>query len=147
MALGASQGESKKNGCCGVGAVNHRLYPKLLQVDTAFLIEHGVTVKASRHFLRNRRRWQQIASQLLGSKLIERHVGVEGIDYPITILPHRARTINAVTVAVGVARLVKPPSAPPFPVVWRCQEAINLTLKCIWAVVGQEFEQIFFFGW
>ena len=63
---------------------------------------------------------KQVAGELLDRELVERHVGVEGIDDPIAVAPGEGPAgVFFVAVAVGVARGIEPVAAPALPVVRR----------------------------
>ena len=84
---------------------------------------------------------QQVARQLLGGELVERHVAVQGVDHPVAVLPDRARAVNAVAVGVGVAGGVEPVLAPPLAVVRAGEQAVDLLLVGVGGPVIQELVQ------
>ncbi len=51
---------------------------------------------------------QQITCDLLDRELIERHIGLECVDYPIPIWPDTARMIVMNALRVGVANRIEP---------------------------------------
>ena len=71
---------------------------------------------------------QHVAGELLDRELIERHVGVEGVDDPIAIRPDRARPVLLVAVGVGVAGQVEPAPRPALAVMRRSQQSIDQRL-------------------
>ena len=59
---------------------------------------------------------EKIARELFDGELIEGHVCVEGLYDPVAVRPHAAGGVDAVAIAVGIARLIQPPAAPAFTV-------------------------------
>ena len=51
---------------------------------------------------------EHVTRKLLDRELIEPHVGIESVDYPITIQPHRARFVGGKARRIGIARVVEP---------------------------------------
>ena len=125
VALGAADRESQPDGSRGCHAVEHAIHAKLLSIDATFLIDLSIAVESSRHLLADCGVGQQIARELLDRELIEAHVRVECFDDPIPILPDRPRSVDRVPVAVGVPRLIKPPSAPSLAVMRAAEQAID----------------------
>ena len=103
MALSTAHGQSEPHGTRRVDSVDNRFIPKLLRVDTAFLVVHRIAVEASRDELIQCGIRQQVSGDLLDRKLIERHIGIEGSDDPVSIRPDRPWTVLFVTIGVGVA--------------------------------------------
>ena len=116
VTLAAIEREAKPNGAGGGHAIVESVPAEFERVGSAFLVQHGVTVKAGRDSLVERRPFQQIARELLDRELVERHVIVDGLDDPIAIEPHRAGSIFLVAVGVGIASQVEPFARPAFTV-------------------------------
>src|SRR5581483_11814284 len=89
----------------------------LLKVDAAFVIARRIAVEACRDKLIGCRVRQEISGDLLDHELVEWHVEVQCIDYPVAIFPDRARGVDAIAVRIGIARQIEPVPAPTLPVV------------------------------
>src|SRR5262245_13904526 len=117
MALCAGKGRSQPDSRSRVDAIDQDFKAIFFGVNPAFLINHGVAVKAGGDPLIEGRSRKHIASNLLDRELIEGEVPVESVDYPITVFPHDTRMIRLIPVRVGIARQVKPWPRPPFTIV------------------------------
>ena len=65
-------------------------------------VENGVDV-ATRQFLRD-----EISGELQDREPVERHVLIEGADYPLPVGPHLAEVVEVDAVGVAVAGIVEP---------------------------------------
>src|SRR5262245_20900171 len=118
MTLRTGDGRSEPDSGSCIDAIDDRLPARFFIIDTTFLIEHGVAMKPGGDQLSIRRLRQHIAGELFDRELIERHVFVKGIDYPITIFPDHSRAIFFVAVGIGITRQVEPRSRPPLAKMW-----------------------------
>ena len=116
VALCTGHGGAHPRGHRRVHAVNHGDVAKLLIVGAAFAVGLGVAMKGGGDELVGRGRGQQIAGELVASKLVERLVVVDGADNPIAIRPNGARRIVGIARAVGITREVQPLARPMFAV-------------------------------
>ena len=82
-------------------------------------------MKSCGDFLGYRRAGQQVASQLLDGKLVERHPGIERINHPVAVSPTVAQLVGLEAVRVGVSREVEPAPRPFFTVLRVGQQAID----------------------
>ena len=55
---------------------------------------------------------QEVTRELLDAELVIRHVRIQRLHHPVAIRPDAARRVDAVAVAVRIARLIQPPAAP-----------------------------------
>ena len=109
----------------------HGLDPVFLGVAAALVIDLRIAVEAGGDLLLQRRLWQQVSSELLNCKLIERLVAVEGVDHPLAVRPDGAREIHLITIGVGIARQIQPATRHVFAVVGRREQAIDQLLVCL----------------
>ena len=117
MALSTTYGKSKPHSARGRDAIKDAVDTKLLWINTAFLVDLGIAMKSCGHALVVGGVWQQVSCYLFDRELVERQIAIEGIDDPIAVLPNLTRCIDGVAIAVGVASLIEPPSAPSFAVI------------------------------
>ena len=82
-------------------------------------------------------RWvgHQVASQLLNRELVEGHVGIEGVDHPVTPGPDIGVDVRLVAEGVRVARDVKPVLGPAFPIMGAVQQAIDQSFPGLFLVL------------
>ena len=67
-----------------------------------------------------------VAGELVGQKLVVRHVRVESVDHPVAVAPGRwLLAVPLVAVGLGVADEIEPVPAPALAVVGRCQQAVD----------------------
>ena len=111
--------QAQEDGTGGVDAVDHCVDPELLVVGSTLLVDQRVAVKAGGDQLVQAALWDQVSGELFGRKAIEGHVGVDGIDDPVTVFPYRTGSIDRETIGVGVAGQVEPVPSPAFPVAGR----------------------------
>ena len=131
VASRAADGQTLPDGECCVDSVDDVLDLKLFRDDTAFRVASMVAVEACRDFLIERRVRQQIASQLLNRELIERHVLVEGFEYPVTPTPHVSRTVRLIAVGVCVPRCIEPANRHSLGIARRLQQPIDDTFVSV----------------
>ena len=78
--------QPRHTGCCD--AINN-VKVSILGIDqAAFIAGHYIAMKSACNSLLDGCLWKEIARKLLNGKLVERHVCVEGVDYPFTPQPH-----------------------------------------------------------
>src|SRR6185369_15869790 len=116
VALCARECASEPYCCGGIHPIDDRLPSGFFRVDSAFLVEKRVSMKAGGDLLTDCGIREHVARDLLDRELIERHIAVESIDNPIAILPHHPALVFLITVRVGVSRKVKPRPSPSLPV-------------------------------
>ncbi len=138
VAAGTAERQAQKHRAGRGHAIDHRLDAKLFGVGPPFFVLQRVAVKAGGDPLIDRGLGQHVAGELLDREPIERHVGVQGVDYPIAILPDRAGIVVRVAVAVGVTRQVEPVARLPLAVMGRSQQPVDQTLVGSFALVGQK---------
>ena len=71
-------------------------------------------------------------------KLIERHVLVVGVDHPVAVAPHLARSVGLVPAGVGVAGAVQPLGGHPLAVSGRLEHAVDVPLEGVGRVVAED---------
>ncbi len=85
-----------------VDAIDHRIVPVLERIDAAFLIDHRVAMKTGRDQIGLSRSGKQVTGQLLDSELVERHIVVDGSQYPIAVRPNRTWAILFIAIGIGI---------------------------------------------
>ena len=101
------------------------------------------SVEAGGDALFKRRFRQQIPGELLNRKPIERHIGVEGIDYPVSIGPHFAVVIQMQSVRIAIARRIEPEPCDMFAVFRLRHEGIDEFLISVGRIVCEELMHLF----
>ena len=104
VTAGATHGESQPGRCRRARAVHHILHVIFLRYRAAFEVDHVVAVESARDFLLDRCARKQVTGQLLDRELVERHVAVEGVNYPIPPRPHLAQAVDVIPMSIGVTR-------------------------------------------
>ena len=112
VALGAADGQAHPDVHRRVDAILDGGDAKLLVVGAAFGVRHRVAIEGGGDELIARRMAQQIAGELLDREVVERRVGIEGVDHPVAVEPDRAQRIGGVTGRVGVTGQVEPRAGP-----------------------------------
>ncbi len=74
VALRAGERRAEPDGCRGVHAIDQHLVQRLLGIDPAFFVGHGVAVEPGRNPLLDGRVGQHVTGDLLDGEPIERHV-------------------------------------------------------------------------
>ena len=143
VALRTGERGSQPDRTRGVYPVDENIKVSLVFVDAGFLVEHRVAVEPGRHLLRGSGVGEQVAGDLLDSELIERHVLVQGANYPVAITPDRPGAVFPEAVGVGVARQIEPGPRPALAEVRRGEQAIHQALVRVGTGVGQEFVNLF----
>ena len=87
-------------------------------------------MEAGRELLLVRRVRKQVAGELLDREPIERHVGVERVDHPISPRPVVARRVLLEPVGVGIPGRIEPPHRHSLAVTRRRQGLIHQRLVC-----------------
>ena len=85
-----------------------------------------------------RRVGQEVARKLLAGEAVERHVGREGVDHPVSVGPHRDLLIAVVADAVAVADEIEPPGRQPFGMVRTGEQPIDHPLVGVGGGVGHK---------
>ncbi len=127
-------------------AVEKRLHSELLGIDAAFFVEHGVAKKAGGDAIVLRCAGQQVARDLANDKLIIGQVAIHGVDHPVAVEPDLAGLVFFKAVGIGVAGGVQPDAGPSFAVMRRGEQAVDLFLICLRAVVVDEGIDFFWRG-
>ena len=83
VALGTFHGGAQPGGPGGIYPIHHLIYAILLGMNPRFHIAGGGAVKTGGNLLINRGIGEQITGNLLDGKLIEGHILIDGIDYPV----------------------------------------------------------------
>ena len=125
MALSTSDCESQPDRARGSNAIEDAVDSELLRINTAFLIDLSVAMKAGRNTLIIGGFRQEVARQLFDRKLIERHIAIQGIHNPVTVLPDLSWSIDRIAIAVRIASLIQPPASPAFSVSRTLQKPIH----------------------
>ena len=125
MALCTADGESKPRGCSGANPVDHGEITKLQRINAAFLVDHGVAMKARGNDVVGCGIWQQVAGELPGSELIQRHTVVDCSNHPIAIHPDRAFAVFLIAIGIGVAGQIQPTPRPALAIARAGQQRID----------------------
>ena len=96
-ALRAAERHAEERGAGGRDAVRQRVEAELQRVDAALFVQHRVAVKAGRDEVVVAGVGQHVSGELLDDELVERHVGVERADDPVS-RPDAARAVLLVAV-------------------------------------------------
>ncbi len=130
VALRATDREAEPRGAHRVHAIDD-VEVEIFGVDDAALVAgHHVAHEAGGDLLVARGARQQIAGELLDRELIERFVGVEGVDHPLAPEPHLAQRIIVIAAGVAVSREVQPRQREPLTEVRRGEQAIDRSVHC-----------------
>ena len=87
----------------------------MLAVRAAFGVGKSLAIESGGEFLKGGGVRKKVAGQLFDGKLIKGQVGVDRVDDPITITPGiHSWSVFFVSIAIGVACLVKPVPSPAF---------------------------------
>ena len=121
VAARAADGQAQERCAGGCHAVGHSLYAVLFEVDASFKIAGRISVKAGGHQLILGWIRQQIPGNLFNDELIERQVAIQRVNHPIAILPDLARSVDGVSVGVGVTGDIQPVASPSLAVMLRRQ--------------------------
>ena len=95
-------------------------------------VENGVDV-ATRQFLRD-----EISGELQDREPVERHVLVEGADYPLPVGPHLAEVVEVDAVGVAVAGIVEPVAAAVLAPLRLHEQAVDEPFVGVGVGVGHE---------
>ena len=125
VALGTADGQPHPDLQRGVGPVLHGRHAVLFVVGAPFGVGQGVAVEGRGDFLVNGRPGTQIASQLVNGELIERLVGIEGVNHPVAVSPDRAEGVASQPLRVGIPGQIEPDPTPAFAIGRVGQEAID----------------------
>ena len=80
----------------------------LFRNDPTFIGGDVAAVKSGSNLLVKCPIREQVSSELLDGKAIERQIAIEGLDNPVAIRPHLSIVVDVDTMRVGIARSVKP---------------------------------------
>src|ERR1041385_4848785 len=128
VTLAASDGQAEECGAGRVDAIEDGLNAELFLVDTAFLIDLGVTMEAGGNLLLDSCVRQHIARELLEDKLVKGHVAIESTDDPVAEPPNRARRIDTIAIGIGITLDVQPVPRPLFTILRRGQQPLHQPL-------------------
>src|SRR3954471_15516669 len=117
VALRTAYGQTQKDRTGRVDAINNRFIAKLLDVDTPFLVDLRIALKAGGDLVVERGIGFQMTSYLVGNELVEGHVPVQAGDDPVAVFPDGPGRVNIEAVGVGIASLVEPEPSPAFAMV------------------------------
>src|SRR5690606_7644435 len=106
VALNTGHGGSLPNFKGSSYPLQYRGHPEFLVVGTSFIVGHAVAVERGGDQLGFGGLRQQVSGQLGNGKLIEGHVGVESVDYPVAVFPDIPVKIFLIPLGVGVASKV-----------------------------------------
>lgn len=87
--------------------------------------------------------WIEIAGELGDGELIEWHIVVEGLDGPISPVPHGSGWITLVAVGVGIAGCLQPFPDHSFSVVGGLKKLIDPFLVPVTGWVAEESVEVF----
>ncbi len=138
VAASAANGQPQPYGAGRIDAVHHVFNLVLLGNDAAFRVAAMVAVETGRDSLLQRGVRQQIARQLFDGKAVERQIGVEGVDDPISPPPHIAGAVVLIAARIGVTRSVEPIGSHPLPVAGRVEQAVNQALIGLGRIIAQK---------
>ena len=129
VAARAAHGETEPDAAGCFRAVEHGFHPVLFLIDAPFAVGKRLPVECSRENLLGRWALEQVASELLHSELIQRHVLIDRLDHPVPVTPRiRASAVLFVPIAVGVPGLIQPVAAPALTEMRRGERAIHKAL-------------------
>ena len=132
VALGAADRQAEEDRPGRVDPVDDRIDPELLDVDPPFLVDLACCGETRWRSAGEARRPGRRSPAIWSMReLVERHVGIEGGDDPVAILPDRARGVDVVAVGIGVAGLVEPGPGPPFAEMGRGQQPVDDAVGCL----------------
>ncbi len=113
MASRAADGVCEPDGAGGFSAIENGFVPELFLINASFAVGQGLSMERGGEQLVGRWIGEQVSGELFDGELIKRHVAVDGVDDPVAVAPSVwARAVFLVSVAVGVARLIEPVTAP-----------------------------------
>ncbi len=138
VALAALNRQPQDSLADAVHAVEHRLHPELFGIDAPFLVDHRVPQEPRRGDLVSAGARNQVARDLLDDELVVRKVAVERAGNPIAIEIHLARLVFLVTVRIGIPSGVEPDPSPPFAVMRRIKQPLDLSRMGVACAIGQK---------
>src|SRR2546421_8895514 len=110
---------------CRLCAVCDILYAELFGHNAAFRASAMVPVKCGRDALIECRIGKKVARQLLDGELIEWHVVIERLDYPIAPAPHVADAVRLIAVGIAITCGFHPPKRHALAVTGRGEQAVH----------------------
>ena len=132
---GALQGASEPGRRSRRDAVNNCEVKAFGGVDSAFLIEHRVSMETCRDQLVSGRIGQHVSCELFNRELVVGQVLVECVDHPISIQVSGATEVSFVSVCVGITCQIKPHSGLPLTIMTRSEQFVDELLVSIWSRV------------
>ena len=81
---------------------------------------------------------QEIPCQLVDNEAVEGLIGIEGPDHPLTVLPHGARGVGMVPVAVGETGQVEPRHGHALAIGLTVQQSVDQLLVGFARVIGEK---------
>ena len=97
-----------------------------------------VAVVTGRHLGHEISVGKKITRHLLEDETVERHVVVEGPDYPVPPDPHVTDAVVLVSVGIGITGGIQPKRCHLFSIVWRRKQTIHHLLISIGGLIVHE---------
>ena len=138
VALAAGDCRAHPGAHRGVDPIDDRHRPELFVDRATLAIGERVAMETGGHLVVERRTRQEVAGDLAERELIERHVGVERSDDPVSPAPDRPRRIVGVAGAVGIAGQIEPLPGHMLTVAIVGQQPIDQFFHRIGRTVGHE---------
>ena len=138
VALRARDGQSQPSASDGVHAINDRLNAKLLRLDAALHVDHGIPEKTGGNALIPRGVRHQVAGELINGELVKRQIAIQRADHPVPIGPDGPGAVLFKAVRIGIPSDIQPVTAPLLAVVRRLQQAFHHLLPGVGGMIGHE---------
>ena len=130
VTLGATEGGAQPDGAEGVDAIDDLFVVVLGGIGAGLQVEGRVALEAGGDFLLEGGIGEEIAGELFEGKLVEREVGVEGLNHPVAVGPHGAEFVPLVAFGIGVAGGIEPWAGPAFAEGRRGEEGVDGACPC-----------------
>ena len=125
VALGTGHGEAEEYGAGDIHAVEQHHVALLFGNGPALAIQEVVPVEGSGDFLIGGGGREQVAGELPGAKLIERHVAVERPHHPVAPDPLEGIAVLLEAIAVGISGGVQPGDGHAFAISGRGEQPVH----------------------
>ena len=112
VALGALKRRAEPDRSGGVHAIDHLIEAAFLRFGARLDVGRGAAVEAGGDAGRLAGVGQEISRDLGNRKRVERHVGIQRGDHPVTIGPQRSQIVALVAVGIGIAGQIEPHAGP-----------------------------------
>src|SRR5205809_3603103 len=112
----ATDRQPEPNGRGRVDAIDDVLDGILFRDDPAFRVAPVVAIESGGDRLSERGARQHVAGDLFYRELIEAHVPVEGVDYPVAPTPHVSLAVTLIAIRVCVPGGIQPRRGHPLPI-------------------------------